>query len=147
MAIVKFETFPSDETENQALRSKVTKALTRLCGHGPSSENKVISAPRNLNPGRDLLRDDYREIWKLCSIEYSEDESGASANHRTFQIKLGPVFLRPFFSALDVEKVILHEFLHLVLAQTNRDFHHSLITQIIQFNIGYKGEPNPASCS
>jgi hypothetical protein len=147
MAIVKFETFPTDAAENNALRAKVTKALTGLCGHGPSAENKVISAPRNLKAERDLLRGDYREIWKLCSIEYSEDESGASANHRTNQIKLGPVFLRPFFSAKDIEKVILHEFLHLVLAETNRDFHHSLITQIIQFNIGYQGEPNPASCS
>ncbi len=146
MATVDFQTFPTD-SEGIELQSKVRKALTHLCGHGLSKENVILTAPPKLNAERDQLRENYRDIWRVVVIEYDENEAGASAWYKTKKIRLGPLFLRPFFKVMDVEKVLLHEFLHLALDVSDEKFHHGFIEQIIKYNIGYPGDANPVCSS
>jgi hypothetical protein len=59
-------------------------------------------------------------------------------------IKIGPFFLDGRFKTLDLEKVILHEFLHEAIAISWKAAHHGQIDQIIQYNLEYPGAPNPA---
>ena len=57
---------------------------------------------------------------------------------KTYRIRLGPFFLRPSIKVVDMEEVILHEFLHVALDIKDRQFHHGLMTQILKYEIGYK---------
>jgi hypothetical protein len=137
MATLLTSTFPADK-EGEALLKKVKIALAHICGHGVSKTGSVLTAPRRLKAGRDNLKSDYREIWKKCTIEYDPEETGASVLMKTYQIRLGPFFLRPSIKIVDLEEVLLHEFLHVALNIGNREFHHGMMTQILKYNLGYK---------
>ena len=137
MATLKTKTFPGDK-EGRALLRKVKRAIANICGHGVSKKGVVLSAPKKLKSGRDNLKSDYKEIWKKCTIEFDENETGASVLMKTFRIRLGPFFLRPSIKIVDMEEVILHEFLHVALDIKDRQFHHGMMTQILKYNIGYK---------
>ena len=142
MAVLKVETFPGDG-EGQALLKKVRQSLTSLCGHGHGKDGTYLTAPRALRTERDMLRENWRDIWKATAIQYDDNETGASVNHRTNIIKLGAFFLKPDHKAKDIEKVILHEFLHISLDMEMREFHHGQIEQVIKYNLGYPGDANP----
>lgn len=149
MATVKFETFPYDEgkiylnQDSQELQDKVRKAIAKLCHHELDKNNEIISPPYRLNPKRDWLKADYREIWKKCVIEYDENDPNATAYYQLNKITIGPVFMRPTITALDMEKVLLHEFLHLALSIQDRAMHHSFMEQIIKYHLKYPGDANP----
>jgi hypothetical protein len=142
MATLMVGTFPADD-EGRGLLRKVRQSLTNLCGQGHGNDGTYTSAPRRLNAERDMLRENYREIWKEVTIQYSADETGASVNHRTKIISIGGFFLRPSHKVLDIQKVLLHEFLHLAIDMEMREFHHGQIEQIIKYNLGYEGDANP----
>ena len=142
MAVLMIDTFPRDG-EGSELLKKVRQSLTNLCGHGHASDGTYLTAPRQLDADRDMLRDDYREIWKDTTIQFKGDETGASVNMKTKEIRLGDFFLKPSHKVLDIQKVILHEYLHLALNIEMREFHHSQMTQIITYNLHYPGDANP----
>lgn len=136
MATLLTATFPGDK-EGQALLRKVKMAIANICGHGVSKKGVVLTAPKKLDRERDNLKDDYKKIWRECTIEYDPEETGASVLMSKRQIKLGPFFLRPSIKITDLEEVILHEFLHVALDIKDRQFHHGLMTQILKYEIGY----------
>jgi len=137
MATLLTSTFPSDKEGTRLLR-KVKIALSNICGHGVSKKGVILTAPNKLNAERDNLKEDYREIWKKCTIEYDPDETGASVLMKSYRIRLGPFFLRPSIKIVDLEEVLLHEFLHVALAIGDKQFHHGLMTQILRYELGYK---------
>ena len=92
-----------------------------------------------LDQERDGLKDNHDEIWEQCTIEYDQHEPGAEIEVIGGRMKLG--FAMRGYGVLDLEKVILHEFLHAALkSQTDQ---HDQIDFIIQFNLHYPGHPNP----
>lgn len=149
MAIIRFETFPNDlekiylYQDSQELQGKIRKAIFNLCHHSLDKNNEVVASPYRLNPRRDWLKPDYREIWKKCVIEYDENDPNATAYFSLNKITVGPVFMRPTITILDMEKVLLHEFLHLALSIQDRQMHHSFMEQIIKYHLKYPGDANP----
>ena len=135
------DTFPQD-AEGRALFQKVKKALHNLTGMTPPKDGNFTSAPRRLNAERDTLKSDWRAIWFQETIKYDAAEPGASVLKGV--VKIGPFFLQKRFTVMDMEKVVLHEYLHEAIDISWRDAHHGQIDQIIQFNLAYPGAPNPA---
>ena len=145
MATLKLKTFPSDKSV-QALLSKVKKALTNLTGIGGSKDGVYLTAPTKLDPERDLLRPNYKSIWQQCTIEYDPNEKGAEVATGTRTLKIGPFLETQGTTVMDVEKIILHEYLHLVvdIGWNTEEAQHGQINQIIKYNLKYPGPPNPA---
>ena len=135
------ETFPKTP-EGKKLLEKVKRALARMSGRDANRDRIYPRAPRGLQPGRDLLKSSYVAIWRRCTLEYSPREAGASV--KAGKIRIGPFFLKPRFRVLDIQKVILHEYLHEAIDISWRKAHHGQIDQIIQYNLGWPGPPNPA---
>jgi hypothetical protein len=142
MAILTIASFPKD-TAGSALLRKVRRALTNLCGHGHGKDGTYVTAPRKLNADRDTLRADYKKIWKECTITFDPKEAGASIQSAR-HIHIGPFFLQARFTVMDMEKIILHEFLHAALDIAWKDAHHSMMEQIIKYNLRYPGPANVA---
>ncbi len=142
MAVLKIDTFLGDG-EGQGLLKKVKQSLTNLCGHAHGSDGTYLTAPKALKTDRDMLRENWREIWQATTIQYDDNETGASINHKTKIITLGAFFLKPAHKVIDIQKVILHEFLHIALDIEWRDAHHGQIEQVIKYNLGYPGDANP----
>lgn len=143
MAILLINTFKTKE--QKVLLKKVRLALKNLCGHGHSREGSYLTAPRKLRLDRDFLKENYKEIWKHCTIRFDPQEKGASIRGKK-DIHIGPFFLQPRFTVMDVEKIILHEFLHAALDISMEDAHHGLIYQVIKENIKYPGPANVGTC-
>lgn len=149
MATLLIETFST--REQKRLLKKVRQALKNLCGHGHGKDGRFLTAPRKLRPKRDFLKDDYKEVWKKCVIKFDEKEAGASVrNNRNqqfgnfFDIRIGPFFLQPRFSVKDMEKLILHEYLHKAMIISMKEAEHGFIDQIIRDHLRYPGPPNIA---
>jgi len=149
--------FPAG-TEEQQLLANLQRALTKLSGTGKNDE--WSKAPRKLRQQRDSLDDDFRKIWKNSVIRYDPNCTGATGNFNEnggADIVLGPWFLQHKFlwrgHTSELEKVILHEYLHDALDKPfqfhgnpdRNDMQHGFIDQVIQFNLGYKGSPNPGA--
>jgi hypothetical protein len=98
--------------------------------------------PRGLERRRDQLKMNYKTIWDDTIIAFDFDTYGATANHRTFEINIGEFFLKKEIPLLDLKKVVMHEFLHLVV-DLPRTMHHGQINRIISRGLGMKGDPNP----
>ena len=159
MAILTTRTFPND-TSGQRLLQSVKQALTHLTGvkapapHGNGAgghqrietpvDLEYQAAPFRLDPDRDELRSDYRLVWRQCSVAYDPTEPGAEVGPDDRTLCLGPFCLT--LSVPDVEKIILHEYLHLVVeGWGSGDSQHPQINLIIKCNLGYLGSPNPAN--
>ncbi|MCA9753784.1 MAG: hypothetical protein KC591_16425 [Gemmatimonadetes bacterium] len=134
------DTFPKDK-EGQALLLKVRRAMERLTRSKGVKDN-FVKAPRRLNADEHNLKDEFANIWARCTLEFDPENPGASV--RKGKIKIGPFFLAKRFKVMDLEKVILHEFLHESLAISWKEAHHGLIDQIIQYDLKYPGPPNVA---
>jgi hypothetical protein len=146
MATLKAQTFPSDKPGQQLL-GKVQDALGNLTGIRARKDGVYLSAPTKLDPDRDLLRPDYRIVWGQCTIVYDPEERGAEASAATRTLKIGPFFLPSSTTVRDMEKVLLHEYLHLVIdiGWNSEEAQHGQIYQIIRENLKYPGPPNPAN--
>ncbi len=145
MATLKGNTFPSDKS-GQGLLSKVKRASTNLTGVGGSKDGVYLTAPTKLDPERDMLRPDYRSVWQQCTIEYDPNEKGAEVATGIRALKLGHFFEAQTTTVMDVEKVLRHEYLHLVvdIGWNAEEAQHGQINQIIKYNLKYPGLPNPA---
>ena len=135
----------------ERLLSNVKQALGTLTGTPgkPAVKDRrraieYAGAPQKLRTERDFLKSHWKELWKDCVIAFDREEAGASVNMRTGRIALGPFFLKPNFKVADIEKVILHEFLHIALDIEMRAAHHSMMEQVIIYNLGYSRPANPA---
>jgi hypothetical protein len=100
--------------------------------------------PVKLRQDRDFLKDEWRSIWKNCTIEFDGDEAGASIHIPTSRIRIGPFFLQGRFGVKDFEKIIIHEFLHAAFIFEFRDAHHGMMEQVLIHNLHYTPPANPA---
>lgn len=143
MAVLKVDTFGPEKD----LLKKVKDALTNLTGFGGSG-GVYLTAPNKLNANRDSLRPEYKSLWLHCTVEYDAQEAGAEI-YGNRKIILGP-FMRQF-TVMDLEKTILHEFLHGALddgwQRLSEQAQHGQINLIIRFNLEYPPPPNPANPS
>lgn len=97
--------------------------------------------PKGLDPHRDGLKPNYRSIWSDTIVSYDPDGYGATADLKEFEINFGYFFSKPQ-SILVLEKVLLHEFLHLIV-NLPKPMHHGRINHIIQHSSKIPGDPNP----
>ena len=112
MATLKTATFPRDKSGKDLL-GKVQSALTNLTGFRAPNDANYAVAPTKLDADRDLLKSNYKTIWQQCTIEYDPKQAGAEVAPVARKMKIGPFFLDPTTTVMDMEKVILHEYLHL----------------------------------
>jgi hypothetical protein len=173
MAFLCTQTFLTDSTGGKidggkVLQNKIGHALRRVTGkHGvekvrdvdsckqaDDGESPVIAslsgldypaAPHGLRTDRDFLRGEWKEIWKEVTIEFADEESGASIYVPNRRVRIGPFFLAERFTVRDLEKIVLHEFLHAGFDIEMRAAHHGLMEQVLIFNMGYHRPANPAS--
>jgi hypothetical protein len=103
------------------------------------------SHPSRMKPDRDFLRDDWKSIWKELTIEFSDEETGASIHVPNRRVRIGPFFLDRRFSSRDMEKIVLHEYLHAAFDLAMREAHHGMMEQVLVYNMGYAPPANPAS--
>ena len=82
------------------------------------------------------------KIWGDTIISYDSAQSGATAKFKDLEIILGDTFARPWPRLL-IEKVIMHEFLHLILFSEHvaKPHHHGRIDEFISKH--FPGDPNP----
>jgi len=145
-----------------SLETKVVRALENITGHKGKPAHRANDTgvkkqgllywrtPRKLDAERDGLKDGWHTIWRHCTIEFDKDETGASISGLSDddptapkRIRIGPFFLREGFSTRDLEKIVLHEFLHAAFVY-GREFHHGMMEQVLIYNLGYERPANPA---
>ena len=169
MAFLFSDTFLKADDDGKKLLRKVRDALGRLSGDGGKSGKRdlilgfendqpvfapqqsgfdYVKAPKRLQTDRDFLKFEWRQIWRECTIQFDSAEAGASILVPRRRIRIGPFFLDDRFVVADMEKVILHEYLHAALAieERERGMQHNFMKQIITFNLNYSGNANPAGC-
>lgn len=105
------------------------------------------SPPSRLRQERDDLDEDWRSIWKECTIEFSRREAGASVFVPARRISIGPFFLKPQYTVRDMEKIVLHEYLHTALRvkptpDLRTEYDHGQIKMILIDHLHY---PPPAT--
>jgi hypothetical protein len=136
-------TFRTD-AEGSKLLAKLKPAQTNVDGViGAAGTVKPPHVARRLQRDADSLKPDYLAIWSRCTIAYDPRQAAAEIRNGR-EIVVGPLFAETRFATLDMEKVLLHEYLHAALDEMWKIDPHSQIDQIIQFNLKYKGAPNPA---
>jgi hypothetical protein len=137
--------FPSDP-EGQRLLKKVKDALNKLSGKSEGEEWKT--PPKRLaRKSKDHLDKKYKDIWEDTVISYNDELCGTEADPRKRKIVLDRIFLDKRWKRMDLEKVILHEYLHESLKEDQRrgeEYEHIIIDHIIKDDLGYPGPPNPA---
>jgi hypothetical protein len=156
MAILIASTFVR-ETE---LLNKVRDALRNLTGFSSTEAaikaNLPVDYPFPVGPhgrlfrlddDKDFLDPTYRSIWKQCTIQYDPIEPGAEIKVLERKMRLGPAMRH--YIVNDLEKVIIHEYMHAALDATwQREtdvVQHGPINETIQFHLFYPGHPNPAN--
>ncbi len=151
MAFLYVESFVPGQSElpgivddKNALLVRMKLALLSISGQPTitSYGDLYPKPPKGLSRSRDGLRRNYMKIWDDTIIAFDFDTYGATANHKTFEINIGAFFLKKEIPLLDLKKVILHEFLHLVV-DIPMPMHHGQINWIISNGLGMKGDPNP----
>lgn len=98
-------------------------------------------ALRHIHPLKIGLKANYLQIWGDTIISYDADAYGASANLKDSEIIFGYFFTKPQ-PLLVLEKVLMHEFLHLIL-DLPKVMHHGKINDIIRHSMHLPGDPNP----
>jgi len=143
------DSFPAGKDEQKLLR-KLRQALRKLSGKRGTRDVRN-SAPGKLRRVRDMLDPRWRKIWRDSSLVYDENCSAAFTRtlaDGTQEIHIGPFFLDSRFRRTDLEKVILHEYLHSAMDEPYQMEigyeEHGTIDQIIETHLGYPGPPNPA---
>jgi hypothetical protein len=131
----------------RTVHSCVNESRTSVHTEVERSGLNYPKAPVKLREERDFLRDDWKQIWDECTIEFADYEAGASIHVPTRRIRFGPFFTRNRFSITDFEKIILHEYLHAAFRFENtlKSFHHGMMEQVLIHNLGYKPPANPVS--
>ena len=145
--------------EGQQLLANLRLALSRLTGSS-GHDDEFPRAPRKLRQERDNLSDDFRKIWKNSVIRFDPNCNNPGSHLNAdggADIVLGPFLLEKQFTrkgvTRELEKVVLHEYLHQALDQPfqftgqpdRNQLQHGFIDQVIQFNLKYPGSPNPGA--
>lgn len=125
------------------LHKTLVRILTRISGPPViTSEGRLFMKPvKGLNARRDGLKAKYQKIWDDTIIYYDASSYGASANIKDYYIWFGEFFTKPQ-PELVLEKVLWHEFLHIVL-DLPKSMHHGHINRIIKQGLKLNGDPNP----
>lgn len=152
--------FASTFVQESELLGRVRGALRNLTGFY-STETQVkanlrVDYPFPVGPNGRLFRLDadedyldstYQSIWRQCTIQYDPSEPGAEIKVLERKIRLGPAMRH--YIVNDLEKIIIHEYLHAALnADWQREtdlVQHDPINVTIQFHLFYPGHPNPAN--
>jgi hypothetical protein len=142
---------PALEADMNTLLKNVNGALTKLSGPPRITSVGPLypKPPKGLHADRDDLRPNFAEYWEDTIISYDPEADGAFSRpiqaYNIFtkpdelEIILGYFFARPM-PLLTLEKVLFHEFLHLVV-NLPKIMHHGQIDKIIQRRL--PGDPNP----
>jgi len=139
------------------LTSHHGQSTTRSVNGNPKSEDGDDAAPvtragidfphwpNGLKQGRDTLRDEWQTIWKEVTIEFDDEESGASIYVPDRRVRIGPFFTSHDYGVRDFQKILLHEYLHAALDIKMREAHHGMIERVLIYNLGYPPPANPVS--
>jgi hypothetical protein len=149
MADIDIAKFPTD-ADGKALLGKLQAALRELTPHKRGID-KFPSPPNKLMDIMDDLRPEFPIIWKNLRICFDKTEPGASISPM-FEITLGPFWLDNAVTQVDMQKVILHEYLHKAMRfeppsefppDQRRSLEHSTIDDLLK-QMGYRPPVNPA---
>lgn len=137
------QTQPYLAADMATLLTSLKTVLVKISGPPAvtSEGNLYEKVPRGLNSLRDGLKPNYPNIWSDTIISYEADAYGATANLKEFEINFGYFFTKPQ-PIIVLEKVLLHEFLHLVV-NLPKPMHHGRIDHIIRHSLKIPGDPNP----
>jgi hypothetical protein len=126
------------------LEKRIKQVLLQISGQPVITSHGDLypKPPHGLNRQRDQLKRNWKQTWEDTIISFDFDTYGATANHKTLEINIGEFFLKQEIPLLDLKKVVLHEFLHLVI-DVPRSMHHGQINRIISRGLGLRGDPNP----
>jgi hypothetical protein len=160
VTMLKSETFHEigkvGEARAKALLTRVKQALTNLAfdPYTQVNDTRVMYHPitlksklAKLDPQNYPIRPDYLQVWNVCTLEYDQNQRSAEIYVPGRQMFLGP-FMLDYDDVVDLEKVIVHEYLHAALLDaTSRlgyQWSHHEINRIISHNLKYPCPPNPA---
>jgi hypothetical protein len=163
MTTLKPETFheigKNGEARVRALLTLVRKALTNLAfdPYTQVKDTRVMYHPitprsklAKLDPKNYPIRSNYLQVWNDCTLEYDQNQKGAEIYVPGRRMYLGP-FMLDYDDVVDLEKVIVHEYLHAALEDaTTRigyQWSHNEINRIVTQNLKYADPPNPANPS
>lgn len=135
-------TLPGIADDMNGLHKELTAILTKISGHPfVSSEGSLFTKVPGKLANCSGLKSNYKKIWDDTIIYYEPTAYGASSNRSDLFVFFGEFFLKPQ-PRLVLEKVLWHEFLHLVV-NLPKVMHHGKINDIIKHCIGLPGDPNP----
>jgi len=106
-----------------------------------SEGSLYLKLPTGIKRKRDGLKRNYDKIWDETIIYFDPAAYGASAHLKDLYITFGEFFTKPQ-QPLILEKVLWHEFLHLVI-DLPKHMHHGQINHIIKHGLKLPGDPNP----
>lgn len=139
---------PSDTREGvvkdiNRLHKELTAILTKISGHPVvTSEGSLFTkVPPALKRCKGDIKSSYGKIWDDTIIYFDPKAYGASSHLKDLYVWFGEFFLTDQ-PRLTLEKVLWHEFLHLVVTLP-KPMHHGIINDIIKYKIGLPGDPNP----
>jgi hypothetical protein len=160
---LKSETFHEIGTDGEArarnLLKRVKQALTNLAcdPYTLFNENRVVYHPvtpkskiaqLDQKSGNYPIKEHYLQIWNDCTLEYDLKQAGAEIYIPGKRMYLGP-FMLDYDDVVDLEKVIVHEYLHAAIQDaTTRlglQWSHHEINRIVTYNLKYPDPPNPAN--
>lgn len=135
---------PGVVDDKNALLERMKLVLLQVSGPPviTSYGNLYPKPPHGLDQKRDGLKGNYKRVWDDTIICFNWDTYGATADLKSFEITFGEFFLKKEIPVFNLRKVLLHEFLHLVV-DLPRAMHHGQINKIISHGLGLKGDPNP----
>jgi len=137
------DTLPGIADDMNSLHKELTAILTKISGHPVvTSEGSLFTkVPPGLKKCHSGLKSNYAAIWDDTIVYYEPSAYGASANRKDLYVIFGEFFLKPQ-PRLILEKVLWHEFLHLVV-NLPKEMHHGKINNIIEKCLKLPGDPNP----
>lgn len=130
--------------DKNALLMRMKLVMLKISGEPVITSHGYLypKPPKGLSRSRDRLKANYKKIWEDVIIAFDWDTYGATANVRTYEINIGEFFLKKEIPDLDLQKVVLHEILH-IFVDMPRILHHPQINKIISEGLRLEGEPNP----
>ncbi|PYS92622.1 MAG: hypothetical protein DMF62_00155 [Acidobacteria bacterium] len=136
-------TLPGIADDMNSLHKELTAILTKISGHPfvTSEGSLFMQVPKALKKCAKDLKSNYAKVWDDTIIFYEPKAYGASSNKADSYVWFGEFFLKPQ-PRLVLEKVLWHEYLHLVV-NLPKEMHHGKINDIIKHCIGLPGDPNP----
>jgi len=130
--------------DKNALLKRIKHVLLEISGPPVITDfgNLYMKPPHGLERRRDQLKANFAKIWDDTIFSFDFASYGATADLKSCEINIGEFFLKQEIPLLDLKKVVLHEFLHLVV-DLPKPLHHGQINNIISKGLGLKGDPNP----